>query len=52
MGMIMPCDVYRCTAQAADLELAREISFLKLAIKVQKVGRGMILKRRCIRLMW
>jgi myosin heavy subunit len=38
--------VFYRTAQAADLELFREKAFLQVAIKVQKVARGMILKRR------
>ncbi len=34
------------TQQSADLELAREQAFLLVAIKVQKVARGLICRRR------
>ena len=38
--------IFYRTAQAGELELAREKAFLKVAIKVQKVSRGVINRRR------
>jgi myosin heavy subunit len=38
--------IFMRTAQSLDLELAREQAFLLVAIKVQKVARGLVCRRR------
>jgi len=38
--------VFYRTAQAGELELAREKAFLKVAVKVQKVARGILFRKR------
>jgi len=38
--------IFYRTAQASDLELAREKAFLVVAVKVQKVARGLVFRRR------